>query len=147
VRLAAALKDRTIRCIATDGAFGLRTVIMPYMRKWVSVYNKNFLVHGLLPAWFYSHIGLVGVRRVERQRKGKFFHLEPRLGRLRQPLLMIHGESDTYIKTGMAQALFRLPRGPKEFWAVPGARHNQSIEVAREDYCRRVVAFFDTCLN
>jgi fermentation-respiration switch protein FrsA (DUF1100 family) len=80
-----------------------------------------------MPGWFYTHFALIGVRRVERQRKNRFFHLEPRMRRIRQPLLMIHGEADTYIKMEMARALFRRASGPKELWAVPGARHNQSI--------------------
>ena len=145
--LAVATKDRTVRCLVTDGAFGLRTVMLPYMRHWMRIYNKNFLVHGLFPGWFYTHFALICVRRVERQRKGRFFHLEPRMGRLRQPLLMIHGEADTYIKLEMARAIFRLARGPKEFWTVPGARHNQSIALAGPEYARRVVEFFDRHLK
>jgi pimeloyl-ACP methyl ester carboxylesterase len=141
--LAVATKDRTIRCIATDGAFGLRTVIVPYIRHWIRIYNKRFLVHGLLPGWFYTHFALVGVRRAESRRKNRFFHLEPRMSRLKQPLLMIHGEADTYIKLEMVRALFRRAAGPKDLWIVPGARHNQSIALAGEEYARRVVAFFD----
>jgi uncharacterized protein len=140
--LAVAAEDPWVRCVATDGAFGLVSVILPYMRHWVRIYNTNYLVHGLMPAWFYAHMARVGIRRVERARKVRFYHLEPRLGRLRQPFLMIHGEADSYIKVEMARALFRRAAGPKEFWAVPGARHNQSISVAGPEYARRVVAFF-----
>lgn len=139
--------DRSVRCVATDGAFGLTSVMLPYMRKWIGVYNENWLVHGLMPAWFYSHFAMIGVRRVGRERKVRFFHLEPRLSRVRQPLLMIHGEADTYIKVEMARALFRRTAGPKVFWAVPGARHNQAVAVAGPEYARRVVAFFDQHLR
>jgi len=145
--LAVATKDRTIRCVATDGAFGLSSVMLPYMRKWIGVYNPNFMVHGLFPAWFYAHMAMVGVRRVGLSRKVQFFHLDPRMGRLRQPLLMIHGEKDSYIKMEMARAIFRRARGPKEFWAVDGARHNQSITLAGAEYGQRVVAFFDEYLR
>ena len=145
--LAVATKDPTIRCVATDGAFGLSSVMLPYMRKWISVYNPDFMVHGLFPAWFYAHMAMVGVRRVELSRKIQFFHLDPRMGRLRQPLLMIHGELDSYIKMEMARSLFRRARGPKEFWAVRGARHNQSIVLAGAEYGPRVVAFFDANLT
>jgi pimeloyl-ACP methyl ester carboxylesterase len=145
--LAVMTKDPYVRCGVTDGAFGLTTVMLPYMRKWIRVYNENYLVHGLLPAWFYLHIAMIGVRRVERQRKVRFFHLEPRARRIRQPLLMIHGEADSYIKLEMARALFRRVAGPKELWAVPQARHNQSITVAGPEYAQRVVAFFDQHLR
>jgi len=145
--LAVMTKDVWIRCAVTDGAFGLRSVMVPYMRHWIRIYNRNLLVHGLMPGWFYSHFALVGVRRVERQRKVRFFHLEPRAKRIRQPLLMIHGEADSYIKLEMVRALFRRIAGPKELWAVPAARHNQSIALAGPEYARRVVAFFDQHLR
>jgi pimeloyl-ACP methyl ester carboxylesterase len=141
--LAVMTKDPWIRCAVTDGAFGLTSVVLPYMRKWIHLFNNNYIVHGLMPAWFYAHFAMVGIRRVERERKVRFFHLEPRAKRIRQPLLMIHGEADSYIKMEMARALFRRVTGPKELWAVPKARHNQSITFAGSEYARRVVEFFD----
>ncbi len=145
--LAVAAEDPAIRCVVTDGAFGLVSVMLPYMRHWIRIYNKNFLVHGLMPAWYYSHMANVGIRRVQRTRKVGFFHLEGVAERIGQPLLMIHGEADSYIKVEMARALFRRAIGPKEFWAVPGAKHNLSISVAGREYARRVVAFFDEHLR
>lgn len=145
--LAVAAEDPWVRCVVTDGAFGLVSVMLPYMRHWIRIYNRNFLVHGLMPAWFYRTMGLAGVRRVQRARKVGFFHLETQPERVQQPLLMIHGEADSYIKVEMARVLFRRATGPKEFWAVPGARHNQSIAVAGPEYARRVVAFFDQHLR
>jgi uncharacterized protein len=145
--LALAAEDSWVRCIVTDGAFGLVSVMLPYMRHWIRIYNKNFLVHGLMPAWFYAHMARAGVRRVQRTLKVGFFHLEDVAENIRQPLLMIHGEADSYIKVEMARALFRRAAGPKEFWAVSGAKHNQSISVAGDEYARRVVAFFDEQLR
>ena len=55
-----------------------------------------------------------------------------------RPLLMIHGEADTYIKPEMARQLFTYARGSKELWFVDGARHNQALQVAGEEYRRRV---------
>ncbi len=56
---------------------------------------------------------------------------------------MIHGESDTYIKPAMARALFEIAREPKELWLVPGAKHNQALQVAGDEYRRRVLEFFE----
>ncbi len=144
--LALMSEDASIRCGATDGAFGLLSVMLPYMRHWIGIYNRRYLVHGLMPAWFYAHMARVGMRRVERERRVRFFHLEDRARRIRQPLLMIHGEADSYIKVVMARAIFDRATGPKEFWAVPGARHNQSVGLAGDEYARRVVAFFEANL-
>jgi hypothetical protein len=47
----------------------------------------------------------------------------------------------------MARRLFDRARGPKEYWLVEGAKHNQALQVAGEEYRRRVLAFFNTHLN
>jgi fermentation-respiration switch protein FrsA (DUF1100 family) len=60
---------------------------------------------------------------------------------------MIHGGGDTYIKPAMAQALFDLVKGPKEFWLVDNAKHNQAFHLAAEEYQRRALEFFDTHLG
>lgn len=145
--LAMAAEDQSIRCTVTDGAFGLLSVMVPYMRHWIRIYNSSFLVHGLLPCWFYQMVGHTGVSQVEKERKVRFYHLEPAARRLDRPLFMIHGEADSYIKTEMARTLFLRARGPKEFWVVPKARHNQALAMAGEEYSRRVVAFFDHYLR
>jgi predicted alpha/beta hydrolase len=40
--LAIASKDRRIRCLVTDGAFGLRTVMVPYIRHWIRITTRIF---------------------------------------------------------------------------------------------------------
>jgi uncharacterized protein len=141
--LAAMGYEPAVRCAVTDGAFGLLSVMVPYMRHWVAIYSPRYLVHGLLPAWFYAHIAMFGIRRVEHERKVRFCHLERVVGKIRRPVLMIHGEADSYIKMEMARAILRRINGQKELWLVPKARHNQSITVAGAEYARRVVTFFD----
>ncbi len=145
--LAMAAVGNGVRAVATDGGFGLFSVMTPYMRHWVRIYNKSFLVHGLLPTWFYEALARAGLARVERDRKVRFFRLEAVAGRIDQPLLMIQGEADSYIKPEMGRALFLRARGPKEFWVVPKARHNQSLATAGDEYARRVTAFFDHYLR
>lgn len=139
--------DPKIRCVVTDGAFGLLSVMVPYMRHWVRIYNSNFLVHGLLPGWFYCSIARRGIHRVERERKVRFFHLEPLLNKIDRPLFMIHGELDSYIKPQMAQTLFNRAKGVKEFWVVAKARHNQALTIAGQEYANRVVTFFQQHLS
>ncbi len=141
--IVAASLDRYVRCIATDGAFGTYTTMVPYMRKFVVHYNKNFLVHGLLPGWFYGVVAMTALRRIQRETGTTFAHVETALRRYKRPLLMIHGESDTYIKVTMARTLLEYASGPKGFWVVNGAKHNQSLQIAGEEYHRRICEFFN----
>ncbi len=141
--IVAAAADRYVRCVATDGAFGTYTTMVPYMRRWVVNVNSNILVHGLLPGWFYGAIAMAGIRRVQRETGSTFAHVETALRRFKRPLLMIHGESDTYIKVAMARALLAYASGPKAFWIVNGAKHNQALQIAGHEYHRRICGFFN----
>lgn len=145
--LVVAADDPTIRCCVTDGAFATLAVMVPYMRHWFSIYNQNYLFHGIIRAWYYAIIARRGLRETGQKRGVTYVSLEKAVRRLSpRPWLMIHGEKDSYIRPSMAKALYDCAREPKDFWLVPGARHNQAIEVAGAEYHERVVAFFDEYL-
>jgi fermentation-respiration switch protein FrsA (DUF1100 family) len=142
--LIAASRHPMILCSVTDGMFGTATTVLPYMQMWVRIYNDWYVMHALMPLWFYNLIGWVALRRIERRQHCRFVSLERALRKLRgRPLLMIHGGGDTYIKPDMAKTLFGLTGEPKELWIVPGAKHNQAFHVAGEEYHRRILEFFD----
>lgn len=46
------------------------------------------------------------------------------------PVLSIHGENDGLIAPARGRALFDAAPGPKEWWLVPGAEHNDVIDEA-----------------
>ncbi|MGF1578115.1 MAG: alpha/beta hydrolase [Gemmataceae bacterium] len=147
--LAVAANDPYIRCFVTDGIFATYTTMVPYMRRWIQIYSHSSrrLLQRILPNWYYGMFAKMGLREVARKRNVEFPSLEralPKLGS--RPWLMIHGEADSYIKVEMAEALFKLAPGPKELWLVEGAKHNQSFQIAPEEYRRRILAFFSTHL-
>lgn len=145
--LAVAGHDPWIRCCCTDGAFATLPVMVPYMRHWFSIYNQNYLFHGMIRAWYYALVARAGMREAGRRRGVRYVCLERAVRRLApRPWLMIHGEKDGYIKPSMAKAFYDHAREPKDFWLVASARHNQAIEVAGEEYRRRVVGFFEEFL-
>ena len=98
------------------------------------------LFQGLIPSWYYGLVGLAGLRRIERGAPLPLPASGQALRRLApRPLLMIHGGADTYIKPEMARALFGYAVRPKELWLVEGAKHNQALHVAGDEYRRRVL--------
>jgi uncharacterized protein len=140
----AASRSSYVRCCVTDGAFGTFSTLLGYMRYWIRLYNSQFVVQELLPTWYYALFGRRAMRLVGRARNCHFPHLKPALRQLApRPLLMIHGEADNYIKPPMARALYESAREPKELWIVEGAKHNQALHVAGEEYRRRVLCFFE----
>ncbi len=144
----AAAEDPHVRCIATDGAFGTYTTMVPFMRRWVHIYIKNKRNRSWVPDWFYGLLGLNAIRVVEKKRHVNFESVERAVRRIRQPLLMIHGGGDTYIKPEMAETLFKQAgkAATRDLWVVEKAKHNQAIQVAGDEYHSRVVAFFDAHL-
>jgi pimeloyl-ACP methyl ester carboxylesterase len=142
-----AAQDPSIRCLATDGAYATYTTVVPYMQRFVKIYSDRHLLQKIVPKWFYGLIGVTGLNRVARARGVNYPSVEKAIPKLKRPLLMIHGEGDTYIKPDMAQALFNRAAEPKQFWLVPKAKHNQAIAVAEEEYHRRVVEFFEKNLS
>lgn len=141
--LLAAASDPDVRCAVTDGTFATYTTMLPYMRKWVSLYSPHRWIQHSLPWWIYGAVGRAALRRIARERGCRFPHLERAIARFApRPLLMIHGGADTYIKPEMARALFDRAGPPKEFWLVEGAKHNQALSVAGDEYRQRVLDFF-----
>jgi len=63
------------------------------------------------------------------------------IGRVRCPLLIIHGAQDSIINIRHGQKLFALANDPKQFFAVPGADHNDLDMVAGPSYSRALGAF------
>src|SRR5262249_15671397 len=140
--LLAAARDPYVRCFVTDGIFATHATMVPYMRRWISIYSDRYWIQELLPTCFYSWMGHAGLRLIGGEGGWRLRHWEGAIAKLsRRPLLMIHGGSDTYIKPDMARKVFDGARPPKEFWLVQGAKHNQAIQVATEEYQQRVLEF------
>ena len=148
VGLQVAADEPWIRCVATDGAYGTTTTMIPYMRRWVSIYvQTSRAIRDRVPDWFYGRIGQSAVRESARRRGVEFVAVEPALKRSRKPLFMVHGAADTYIKADMAEALLRHAASPeKSLWLVAGAKHNQARDRAGDEYTKKLATFFDAHL-
>jgi pimeloyl-ACP methyl ester carboxylesterase len=147
----AAANDPWVRCLATDGAYATYTTMVPYMRRWVSIYSpakRNRRIQEALPNWVYGAVALTAMGRVSITRGVSFPQAERAVRRMQQPLLMIHGAGDNYIKPAMAETLYRMAGSrSKELWVVPKAKHNQAAHVAGDEYHQRLVEFFDRYLG
>jgi alpha-beta hydrolase superfamily lysophospholipase len=142
--LLAASKSPYVRCVVTDGAFATRSTMIPYMRKWIDLYCSGWRLQRFLPDWFFGLTAHVCLWFMTRRRGCRFPSLQRAVARLApRPLLMIHGAEDTYIKPEMAQRLFQVAGEPKELWLVPSAKHNLAVQIAADEYQRRIAAFLD----
>jgi hypothetical protein len=70
------------------------------------------------------------------------FDSKAKIGRVRAPLLFIHGDRDEVIHYGLGRDLFAAAPEPKSFWTVERAGHNDLLEVAGKDYREHLAAFY-----
>jgi fermentation-respiration switch protein FrsA (DUF1100 family) len=63
------------------------------------------------------------------------------VGRLVTPLLVLHGDRDEVVPFAQGRKLYEAAPGPKRFFAIPGAGHNDTYLVGGEAYWRAVADF------
>lgn len=63
--------------------------------------------------------------------------------KVRQPMLLIHGASDSFVPTSMVYSLYDAKPQPKELWVAEGSEHARSYKDHREEYTRRVRDFLN----
>jgi dipeptidyl aminopeptidase/acylaminoacyl peptidase len=136
--LLAAPEQPEIAAVAADSAFSDLFSVVETERAHMGVPNL------FNPGYVFVSKALFGVDVLENEPKRAIARLSGR------PVLLIHGEEDALIPVEQAYELrdFALAAGNQdvELWVVPLANHVGAVGVAREEYVRRVAAFFDAHL-
>ncbi len=139
----AASSDPNISCIMCDGAFSTNETLVTLMKRWASIFARVKLVYQNHPDAFWKFL-LWCMMRFAQPRLGRRFPsvrkaLENMIAR---PIMLIHGQRDSYIRSDQAELLYHAAGQPKYLWIVPKAKHNQSVVTAPEEYAARTTAFF-----
>lgn len=136
-----------VRCAVVDGVYATFATMVPYMKKWLTIYTKRPWVAQVILPFYFRLAARLALRKLRLARNCEFPYLEEALPQFApRPLLMIHGGADNYIKPAMAKTLFKLAGQPKDLWMVDGAKHNQAFHMANGQYQQRVLDFFTTHL-
>ncbi|NJL45641.1 MAG: alpha/beta hydrolase [Leptolyngbyaceae cyanobacterium SM2_3_12] len=69
------------------------------------------------------------------------FDSRAKVSHLKVPVLYVHGLADASVPATMSQALYEATVAPKELWLVPGADHNDLIELNGPEFQQRMRAF------
>lgn len=108
---------------------------------------RHVLVHGLhlpvfpllpLVAWFcrrFADFSVDGASTLEALAKNT------------RPVLLIHGEEDTFVPTYMSLQNYEACQSEKMLLTVKGAAHGLSYLVAEEACRAKITAFFELCLR
>jgi fermentation-respiration switch protein FrsA (DUF1100 family) len=60
-----------------------------------------------------------------------------KIGQLKAPLLIFHGDRDVIVPQGMGQELFKQAPLPKQFYSIPRAGHNDTYDAGGEQYWQK----------
>jgi fermentation-respiration switch protein FrsA (DUF1100 family) len=74
---------------------------------------------------------------------GRRLDSESRIPTLGVPLLVFHGEDDEIVPVEQGQTLYDRAAGPKALHRIPGARHNDIIEVAGDRFWTPLGSFLE----
>lgn len=69
-----------------------------------------------------------------------------KVGRLRVPLLILHGDRDRVVPFAQGRRLFEAAPEPKRFFRIAGADHNDTYVTGGEAYWRAVAEFLEAVL-
>ena len=64
--------------------------------------------------------------------------------RLNAPLMVLHGERDEIVPFAQGRRVFEAAGGPKRFFAIPAAGHNDTYRAGGEAYWRALAEFLET---
>jgi pimeloyl-ACP methyl ester carboxylesterase len=97
-----------------------------------------------LPSWVAGTLAWLTVAISSLRLGVNLFHYEPVrwVGKIApRPIFFIHGELDQYCPD--FDDLYAAAVEPKEAWRLPGVGHTKASETFPEEFCRRVIEFFD----
>lgn len=141
--LAAAGRNASIQRVVAEGAFSTERLMEHYTLRWAALYIPQWLMN-LFPLWHVR--GTLAIVRwfSQLRRNCRYVSLERALSRLRKmPVLLIHGDRDSYVPKETALEIARRLPDHHAFWLVEKANHNKAREVDADEYDRRLVEFFE----
>ena len=135
VAIQTAAIDHRIAAVVAEGSFStLRTIFVDYQTRIVK-----------LPWHFLRNIALVQSQKMANFKARLVAPIED-IKKIHVPILLVHGEKDSFIKNEYSRKLFEAANEPKELLIVPGADHNNVWEIGGAMYEKALVSFFEKYL-
>ena len=145
--ICAASRDCRIRGVVADGAFPIYDMMLPYVRRRMRLGSSLGWAWEKLPDFWVLLYCRAAVRLAGRRLGCQFIDTRMRARSVRQPVLLIRGESDSFVSAGITNNLHRGIRGTTSVWEVSGAKHNAAVSAQPVAYRQRVCRFFESCCS
>ena len=135
VAIQTAAIDHRIEAVISEGSFSsLRTIFVDYQKRIVK-----------LPWHFLRNIALVQSQKMANFKARMVAPMDD-IKKIHIPILLVHGEKDSFIKNEYSKKLFEAANEPKELLIVSGADHNNVWEIGGTMYEKALASFFEKYL-
>lgn len=71
------------------------------------------------------------------------YDIVEKIKKVRVPVLVLHGDRDEVVPYAQGRQVFEAATGPKEFYTIPGAHHNDTYIVGGEAYFKALKNFIE----
>lgn len=139
--LGAALRP-SVKAVVAESAFSTRELLKMHVRKRAPMYVPIPWLWSHFPDALFTSVTHVSMWAMKLLLGRRYLSVDRAASAHNsKPCFFIHGERDPYIDCSLARSLYAKAGEPKLLWIVPGARHNECLQVAPEAYRERVVGF------
>lgn len=145
--LCAASRDPRIRAVVADGPFPIYDMMLPHLRRRMRIGSSLGWIWERFPDFWILLYCRAAVRLAGHRMGCRFVDTRARAGSIRQPVLLIRGEFDSFVPANVTDKLQLSIRGKTDIWQVPGSRHNAGRLNHPLEYRQLVCRFFDTHLS
>jgi fermentation-respiration switch protein FrsA (DUF1100 family) len=136
VALQTAAIDKRIRAVTAENSFAaLRTIFDDYQKRIIKI-----------PFHYLRNIVII---RSEINAKFKAREVSPlkSVEDIKVPLLFVYGTKDIHINYKNSIMLYEATGNRREIYPIENADHNNCWDVGGEKYHRKLLEFFDKCLQ
>jgi len=129
--------------LLTDVINGLLTT-KPEWSQGAGIASYFVTVGDYIPNWYRSFVKWFTINKIiYLANEGNILSAEDVIGKLHQPLFIIHGTNDSLIPVRHTYELFKKAREPKLLWIADGCEHAAIWNKYPSEYEEKIVSFLN----
>jgi uncharacterized protein len=140
--LCAAAGDPRVRAVVIDGVVPTERMQLYGTRRWLKNYLVPAKILKLLPDRLLGVLGAWAKTVIGRKCGYRFVNVDRAATRASQPVLMIHGQHESYVPVEVARALRSMMGALGKLWVVARAGQCRAAQAAPAEFHRHVARFF-----
>lgn len=138
-------KDCRVRALAVDGLVPTEQMQLHFTRRFMGIYlEASRKLWENMPEIYIRSLGFWTRMWLTLRKRCRFVNVSRAARQATVPVMLIHGERDSYVPIDCIERVRRGMRTENSLWLVKKTKHNGAIRTDPEGYLQRVRGFFST---